>query len=280
MKPPGFTQGADVRRPSAWSPPSFFPPLPPGEVHVWRARLDAPGLPASHYLELLSIDERERAARCCSPLHRRDAIVSRGMLRLLLARYLDSDPGQLRFEYGPNGKPALAGGFGALVRFNLSHSHNLALYAVTAGADVGIDLERVRPSLASERVADRFFAPEEAAALKLLPSASRPAAFFACWTRKEALLKAKGGRIGEALRGFQVSLDPDEESAALRFRDAPEESDHWSIVNLSPGRGWAAALAVEGLPREVRCWQWGRQGGQGSRGSVAHGSVVGDRHSG
>jgi len=251
------------RQLALWTRPPGRSAVVSGEVHVWRAFFDVAGQPFHRLLDLLSDEEREQAARGLLPLHRRRAVASRGGLRRILARYLDADPRQLRFACGPNGKPSLDLPWTRSLAFNLSHSCGVALVAVTAGAEVGVDLERVRPSLDVERIADRFFASEEAAALKRLPHASRPAAFFAGWTRKEALLKAKGGRIGNALRAFRVSLDPDERLVELRMPDSPGESAHWSIRNLFPGPGWSAAVAVRGRCWELRRWEppWARATG-------------------
>ncbi|HWT77233.1 MAG TPA: 4'-phosphopantetheinyl transferase superfamily protein [Candidatus Acidoferrum sp.] len=110
---------------------------------------------------------------------------------------------------------------GCRLRFNLTHSHGVGLYAFTTGAEVGVDLERVHPHPDLERIADRFFAPGEALSLRALPRSVKPAAFFACWTRKEALLKARGEGIGDALRRLEVSMDPGEEVVALHFPGCP-----------------------------------------------------------
>ena len=227
------------------------------EVHVWRASLD---LTASHVQILqqtLAPDERARAERFYFQKDRAHFIVARGLLRVILGRYLDRPPDQLRFCYNSNGKPALAKEFNRdTLCFNLSHSHGLALFAVTRGRELGVDLERVRPHLADEQIAERFFSPREVAMLRALPTNMRTEAFFNCWTRKEAYIKARGEGLSFPLDQVDVSLAPGEPVALLSAKADPHEASRWSLQELAPGPSYAAALAVEGHDWRLRCWQW------------------------
>jgi 4'-phosphopantetheinyl transferase len=227
------------------------------ELHVWRAFMDVPASRVQRLKQILSEDELRRAERL---YFRKDAdyfIVVRGLLRMILGRYLNTEPSQLRFCYGPYGKPALVkecGGDG--LRFNLSHSHGLALYAVTHGSMIGVDVERLRPVVAVAQIAERFFSPSETATLRGLPAAMQTEAFFTCWTRKEAYIKAKGKGLALALDQFEVSLAPEEPAALLNTKWDPQEANRWVLQELHPGPGYLAAVAIEGQQKHLECWQW------------------------
>jgi 4'-phosphopantetheinyl transferase len=165
----------------------------------------------------------------------------------------------LRFEYGARGKPALGGDDSAdsALTFNLSHSHGLAVYAVARGRDVGVDVERIRPGREHDLLAARFFSPQEAAALRAMPDRLRLRAFYACWTRKEAFMKARGEGFALSLRRFSVSVDPDGAPVVDDVEGAPEEPLRWTLCDLEPGPGYAGALAVEGRSWRLRSWRLG-----------------------
>lgn len=227
------------------------------EVHVWRASLRVAPPELAAYRELLAPEEAERADRFRFPQHRDRFVVAHATLRLILARYTRLGPTNLRFEYGPHGKPSLRPAVAAGARFNLSHSGDLALYAVTCGREVGVDLERHRPDVECDKIADRFFSPAEVAALLALPPAEQRPAFFRCWSRKEAYIKALGMGLALPLDQFDVSLHPEEPARLLQTRHAPEERDRWSMWALEPGPGYAGALVVEGQGLGLRCRQFG-----------------------
>ena len=203
----------------------------------------------------LTADECQRAERYVFAKDRTHFVVARGLLRVLLGRYLGQDPPHLRFIYGPHGKPALATdtGGGAL-RFNVSHSHGLALYAITRGREVGVDVERIRPEVAQEKIAERFFSPREVTLLRALPAQLQATAFFACWTRKEAYIKAKGEGLALPLDQFDVSLVPGEPAVLLRAAWDPQEAARWSLQDLAPAPGYRAAVAVAGHDWRLTCW--------------------------
>jgi len=229
------------------APPNGPLDLDRGTVHVWQARLDQFAGRQGQMLELLSADERERAGRFHFADDRSHFIAARALLRTLLGRYLDLPPHQLSFTYGTYGKPALAGeGESRALRFNVSHSHGVALYAVARERDVGVDVEYVRREVVGESIAERFFSAREVATLRALPAEVQPQAFFNCWTRKEAFIKAKGEGLSFPLDRFEVSLDPKEPAALVSVRDDPREASRWSLQALPVEEGYAAALAVEG----------------------------------
>ena len=142
-----------------------------------------------------------------------------------------------------------------MLRFNLSHSQGLALYAVTRGREIGVDLECIRPISDAEQIAERFFSAHENAVFRTIPAHEKPKAFFNCWTRKEAYLKALGDGLARPLDEFDVSLAPGEPAKLLRIEGAPQEASRWSLNRLEPGSGYVAALAVEGYGYQLKCWQ-------------------------
>ena len=222
-----------------------------GAVDLWPIALDE--IARQGEAALLSADETARAARFRFDRDRQHFIAGRAALRRILARYLDRDPAALRFAYGPAGKPALGGApQGEDIRFNLSHSAGQALLAVARGRALGVDLEALRMSDDLPAVAKRFFARGELSALASIPQALYAQAFFACWTRKEALLKAYGGGLSLPLDGFCVSVDPRAPARLISTDFDPGAAGRWSLMDLvleAPlDQRFRAALAIEGLP--------------------------------
>ncbi|HEV2150490.1 MAG TPA: 4'-phosphopantetheinyl transferase superfamily protein [Longimicrobiaceae bacterium] len=228
-----------------------------GEVHVWSAPLDPPGEAVRRYGALLAPDERARAGRFHFERDRRRFTVARGVLRSMLGRYLGLDPRRVEFRYESHGKPALAGepAAGGL-RFNVSHSGEMALYAVAAGRELGVDVEEVRPMEDGLQIAERFFSAAEVAAFRALPAEIRDDAFFNCWTRKEAFIKAVGEGLSFPLHVFDVTLAPGEPARLLASRD-PNQAERWSLRGLpDPAPGYRAAVVVEGDGWGLACWRW------------------------
>jgi len=247
----------DSARPDPGIPPEWeWPPDPltleDDEVHVWRAQLDAPEAVIHQLRETLDPAEVARADRFHFEKDRRQFVVGRGLLRTLLGRYLNLKPDTLRFGYAAQGKPFL---MGIGCRFNLSHSGGVALIAVTANREAGIDLERIRPEFANETIAEEFFSSQEIAALRGLPAYVQPEAFFNCWTRKEAYLKARADGLSFPLGQFSVSLIPGDPAALLSVHGEPDEIARWSLLHLNPGRGYVGALVVEGPRPRLRTFR-------------------------
>lgn len=233
--------------------------LSSNDVHIWRAALDQPALCVEKLAQTLSEEEHTRAERFHFQRDRRRFIVGRGVLRTTLALYLGTDPSQLKFCHGPYGKPHLAAptyGAGDALRFNLAHSHELALYAFTRGREIGVDLEYIRRALDVGQIAARFFSSGENAVLDALPTDQKQEAFFNCWTRKEAYIKAIGDGLAQPLHQFDVSLAPGKPARLLSVKGDPEEASRWSLKALIPAPDYVAALAVEGHGWELQCWQW------------------------
>ncbi|HSF34169.1 MAG TPA: 4'-phosphopantetheinyl transferase superfamily protein [Candidatus Tectomicrobia bacterium] len=240
-----------------WRPPPTALALSSAQVHVWRVGLEPDTACVEQLHRSLSADESQRAARFYFEPDRRRFIVARGALRDILGRYLGIPPSELGFCYSSYGKPALARtpGEGRL-RFNVSHSHELALVAVTHAREVGVDLEYLRPDIACEEIAEHFFSARERASLRALPAEVKHQAFFNCWTRKEAYIKAHGEGLSLPLDQFDVSLAPGEPVALLATRHDHRDAQRWSLQALMPGPGYAAAVVVEGQGWHLTCWQW------------------------
>jgi 4'-phosphopantetheinyl transferase len=161
-----------------------------------------------------------------------------------------------------HGKPALdSGGRPANLRFNLSHSHGLALFAFTLGGEVGVDVEYIRPSLREMDLAQRFFSPQEVDALRTLLKASQREMFFHCWTRKEAYIKAQGEGLSIDLASFAVSLAPDHFAHLPIIGNDGPEAGRWWLRALVPGDGYVGAVAAEGADWSLTLWQWLCPGG-------------------
>lgn len=227
------------------------------EIHVWRAELDQPEDVVERLSRALSPDEQERARRFLLERVRERFVVGRGLLRAILGRYLGREPQRLRFVYGERGKPALAPAEATDLRFNVSHSGGVALFAVARACEVGVDVERLRPMPRAERIAERFFSPPEIEALAALPTARKVEGFFTCWTRKEAYIKARGDGLGHPLDRFAVTIAPDEPArlSAVGDGDASEVA-RWSLAGLPAGPGYVAALAACGRGWRVTSREW------------------------
>ena len=214
-----------------WSEPPQILFLPSGEAHVWRVRLEQPPERVDEFLRTLDDEERNRASRFHFAKHRRHFVVARGVLRLLLGRYLVTRPEDVRFHYGSHGKPLLDGEHRAsTLRFNASHSGEMALYAFVHDYEVGVDVEHVKKDFVTEEIAERFFCTNEVQKLRGLAAVDRPSQFFRLWTRKEAYIKAVGTGLSHPLNTFDVTVP----------------IPGWSIVDMNVGQGYSAALAING----------------------------------
>ncbi len=240
-----------------WNIPPIDLELPENEVHVWRSALTLPAFIRQSLQRSLAPEESARAERFYFEKDRNHFIVARGLLRTLIGQYLKIEPDQVRFCYNSYGKPLLDPSLNQKqLSFNLSHSHDLVLYAFTYGREVGIDVEYMRPDVEYEQLAKYSFSPHENSMLQTLPASARQEAFFNCWSRKEAYIKARGMGLSLPLDSFDVSLRPDEPVALLHNRDDAQEAERWSFRELAAGHSYASALAVEGRDWHLNYWQW------------------------
>ena len=228
--------------------------LPADEVHVHQTTLNLPESSISKLWQSLQPDERERACRFHLEVDKRRCVIGRGLLRLLLGRILGLPADQLRFAYDEFGKPSLIAEQGLPLQFNLSHSGEVILIAITVDRAVGVDVEIIRTDLDVDSIAARFFSANEYKILASLTGQMRYEAFFACWTRKEAYLKARGVGLSLPLDQFDVSYLPTEEPRLLATRFDPAEASHWTLRALDLGGDYAAALAATGSAWKLKCW--------------------------
>jgi len=233
--------------------------LRPNEVHVWAVELKPPENDLSIFEAVLSPDERERAGRYHFDLHRCRFIRGRGALRFLLGEYLDCRPEKLAFSYGSRGKPFLTGAAENKLQFNVAHSESLALIAFAEFAEIGVDVEFARRVPDFDELVNRFFSQREAASFAALSLELKPTAFFNLWTRKEALLKATGEGICSALNRVEVAFLPNEPARLLALPDN-QEAGNWTLRELAPAQGYAAALAIEKREFKLKCWRFAPDG--------------------
>lgn len=225
------------------------------EVHLWRANLDLSTQEVEKLATYLSDDELARASRFYFDRDRRRFVVGRGRLRQILAGYVQRKPAALEFVYTEKGKPSLKdrGNYGQLV-FNLSHSQELVVYAVSCDRAIGIDLEYLRSLPDAEKLAQRFFSPQEAAIINSLPPENRQLAFFYAWTSKEAYLKATGEGITK-LTDVEVSVSLTAPAMLLSIDGSQTLVNRWSLQRLTPAPNYVATLAVEGSDWELNYFQ-------------------------
>jgi len=241
----------------SWNSPPQNLTLDLGSIHVWRVSLAQTPSCLQSLQQTFSTDERTKAEAFRFPKDRSQFIVSRGALRAILSRYLNLNPRILCFAYNPYGKPSLiAAQGGNTLRFNLSHSRGMALIAITKNREIGVDIEGINPKFSYLEIAEKFFSPLENSVLRSLPDHLQPTAFFTCWTRKEAYIKAVGKGLSIPLNRFDVSLAPGEPAALLNVEENPEEASRWSLIELIPSSDMVAAIAVELCCWKLHGWEW------------------------
>ena len=234
------------------------PALGQGAVHIWRIDLSLQEDLIHDYCRSLSVDENERAGRFYFERDRRRFIASRRALRVILSEYLSILPQEVAFSYAAHGKPELTSGLNESgIRFNLSRSGELALVVVAQDLQVGVDVELINREVAFDKIAARFFTPKETCILRALSPEKRRRAFFSCWTRKEAYVKALGKGFSLPPDSFDVAFGPGISAALPRAERIADELSHWSVYDIPPSEKYAAALVAEGKKHrlEQRLWE-------------------------
>ena len=237
---------------SNWSSPPAGVTLNRREIHLWRAHLDTDRTTIQFWKAALAQDELERAQRFAFPRDRDRFIAGRGILRAILGRYMCKPPGSIEFVYDPHGKPRLSlSQSDPPIRFNLSHSHGLALYAFSCDREIGIDIEAIRSEGSEEGIAEHFFSSKELTEFRLLAAEQRTLGFFLCWTRKEAYVKALGAGLVAPLDNFSVSLTPGSPDRLLSA-----DSDSWMLRSFEPEVGYAGAVVAQGKDWTLCFWEF------------------------
>jgi 4'-phosphopantetheinyl transferase len=223
------------------------------DLHVWHVDLDCSASTVGRLRRFLSLDENIRADQFYFAIDQNRFVIARASLRTVLAGYLPAHPREITFRYGPQGKPSITNSSAAEINlsFNMAHSGSLALVAVGRRTHIGIDVEEIRADLAETKIAEDFFSTNEIEQLRSLPASKQLQAFFTCWTRKEAFLKAKGVGLSQALDQFSVTVDPDDRARLLETTWDPAEGSHWFLDSIDVGPAFAAALAIDSKPRRI-----------------------------
>ena len=235
-----------------WYPAPAEPRSDENEIHIWRSRLDICQSMVERFETTLASDELTRAARFMFPRDRDRFVAGRGILRDILGRYLHCRSYAVTFVYDHVGKPTLASRHsGSPIRFNLSHSQDIGVFAISCNREVGVDIEAVRRDIAWDDVAEHCFSAGERTELQSLPPDTRAEGFFLGWTRKEAYVKALGLGLGAPLDGFDVSLTP-----GLPERLTSPDCRPWVLRSFSPADGYVGAVVTEGEELQFRFWDW------------------------
>ncbi len=219
----------------------------PDHVDIYRIRLDLAETEIAVYAQWLSPDERARADKFLSAAKAREFTITRAYLKKILAQTLAEDPAHITIAHADQGKPYLVcNGRHTRIRFSVSHSHGLALIAITLDRDIGIDVEQVRADVDHDALARRFFSSAEYEALQVCAETTRLQAFFTTWTRKEAIVKATGKGIALGLQQFDVSVVPGLAPRVLATRWELAGMPDWTLIDIQTDKDYVASLAVSG----------------------------------
>jgi len=228
---------------------------------VWLGSQDQRAEQINAFFQTLSADEQQRALRFRFERDRVRFIAARGILRRCLGAFLETAADRVRFRHTEYGKPSLSEEFSsARLKFNISRSGSRVLLAFSIGRELGVDLEEVRRDFATMEIAQRYFSALEVETLQSLPKSVQAEAFFNCWTRKEAYIKAIGEGLSCPLDKFDVTLAPDEPARLLETRVHGPPAFRWAMQSLDIGHSYKAALVVEGHEWRLRCWRWPESG--------------------
>lgn len=230
-----------------WAAPSSQLAITSDEVHVWRASLQLSLRKINYLKSIIWKNEQVKANRFYFEKHRRRYTVANGFLRIILAKYLDITPEGLQFSHNRFGKPTLEGKFfGDNLNFNMSFSNEMALFAVTLGREIGVDIEYIRPFPYAEQIVKRYFSKREKDEFLSLPKHLRQKAFFTSWARKEAYIKARGMGLFLPLHSFSISINPRDSIRLIHHFDQGNLDTNCYLRDIIPFDGYAAAVAVEG----------------------------------
>ena len=250
-----------IEQGSCFATPSPGSKLGSDEVQVWLGDQDQRAERINAFFQTLSTDEQQTALRFRFERDRVRFIAARGILRRCLGVFLETAPDRVRFRYTEYGKPSLSAEFSsARLKFNISHSGSSVLLGFSIGRELGVDIEEVRPDFATGEIAERYFSSLEVETLRSLPKSVQAEAFFNCWTRKEAYIKAIGEGLSCPLDTFDVTLAPEEPARLLDTRVPGLPASRWAMQSLDAGRCYKAALVVEGHEWELKCWRWPESG--------------------
>lgn len=228
--------------------------FPEKTVHFWYCDFNQNEDKLEFYNSLLSKDEMTRSSKFKFNKDRECYIISRGILRLLLGSYLDIRAKDITFKYTSYGKPELA--FESDLKFNISHSGNMAAFAFFRNQEIGVDIEKIKDNFDVLELAQNFFSKKEVTVLEKQPKEDLSRAFFRCWTRKESFIKAEGSGLSFPLDKFAVSLDSDEHAELLETQWDFKEKNEWQLFSFIPAIGYIAAIAVKNEVSNISYHNW------------------------
>ena len=225
-----------------------------GQIHIWHIPLCQPQPVVMRLRQLLTADEQQRADKFYLRRDTDHYIVGRGALRSILANYVGLPAAAISIEYGQYGKPVLTN---QPIKFNLSHSGDIALLGISKQYEIGVDIEFMRDIRDAEAIVERFFSFNERATFQRTPYAQRRSVFYNGWTRKEAFIKAIGRGLSYPLDAFDVSIGEDESPALLRIADPTMSASQWCLRSFEPEQGYKAAIVSAGnRVSDYQFWQW------------------------
>jgi 4'-phosphopantetheinyl transferase len=240
-----------------WQNPLNQPTLTDNQVHVWRANLDLPTVTIEELAAILSSDEIERANRFHFSKDRKRFIAARSILRQLLGNYLQITPDKLEFEYSDRGKPRLSASMpNSSLQFNVSHSHEYALYGFIYDQAIGVDIEYLREMSDAVKIAERFFSPREFKLIASYPKEQQHQVFFKFWTAKEAYLKATGTGLAGSIADVEISLDHTKSPKLLTIQGNKTAAASWSMYSCIPANNYLATIAVAIPITEQQVYFW------------------------
>ncbi len=230
--------------------------LQPGSVHVWRTELDHSPERAIRFRPSLSADEGVRADRCRTPHPQYQFVVTRGILRTLLSRYMGVPSTKIQFATQPQGKPMLMNPSNCSIQFNVSHTRGMALIAITLQQAVGIDVEWIDRKVQDRDIAERYFSKRESAYLLSLTPPERAQQFFSHWTCKEAYLKMQGQGITGGLAQCELTIESDQLEVGLSPLDRQGLAEACSLYRIAAGSEHVGALALACPSAQILYWDW------------------------
>lgn len=242
-----------------WQVPFSPPSLNEHQVHVWRANLDLPPDQVEQLASYLALDEQARASKFKFQQHQTRFIAARGILRQLLANYLQINPCDIEFAYSDRGKPRLAASLiktkHQQLQFNLSHSQDYALYGFTYNSAIGVDIEYLRDMPDALKIAQRFFSPEEYKLIHNTPTPEQIAVFFTLWTAKEAYLKAVGTGLAGSLDQVEIDVNP---PRLLAINGSQDQAASWLLYPCVPTIDYLGAIATNAnmTTTDISFWSW------------------------
>ncbi|MBN2040683.1 MAG: 4'-phosphopantetheinyl transferase superfamily protein [Spirochaetes bacterium] len=242
--------------PKIWKTPEMPAILKGNEAHIWLVEINKQVRELDYYASILTSDEKKRSSRFVFEKDRNRDIINRAVLRLLLSKYIKIDPGRINYNYNKFNKPELSHPVNNELKFNLSHSGNLIIYAFSLRREIGIDIEKKRELNDADGIISRFCSEQEKSEYFSYPAEERGNIFISCWTRKEAYIKARGEGLAFPLNNFTMTLAPDKSPALMHVKDEKAEEKRWSFYNIIVPDDYNSTLAIEGNNIKLLYYKW------------------------